>query len=131
MTTKIPLQDNIIVEKTFQFSVKILKFSPTLQDLKQFVLSNQLLRSGMSIGAYTREAQNAESKADFIHKFKIAAKEADETEYWLLLANEIAKDRLIQQLLDDLKIIQKIITKIIATTKNQVANKQVDKSINL
>ena len=114
MTTKIPLQDNIIVEKTFQFSVKILK-----------------LRSGMSIGANTREAQNAESKADFIHKFKIAAKEADETEYWLLLANEIAKDRLIQQLLDDLKIIQKIITKIIATTKNQVANKQVDKSINL
>ena len=131
MTTKIPLQDNIIVEKTFQFSVKILKFSPTLQDLKQFVLANQLLRSGMSIGANTREAQNAESKADFIHKFKIAAKEADETEYWLLLANEIAKDRLIQQLLDDLKIIQKIITKIIATTKNPVANKQVDKSINL
>ena len=131
MTTKIPLQDNIIVEKTFQFSVKILKFSPTLQDLKQFVLANQLLRSGMSIGANTREAQNAESKADFIHKFKIAAKEADETEYWLLLANEIAKDRLIQQLLDDLKIIQKIITKIIANTKNQVANKQVDKSINL
>jgi four helix bundle protein len=131
MTTKIPLQDNIIVEKTFQFSVKIFKFSPTLQDLKQFVLANQLLRSGMSIGANTREAQNAESKADFIHKFKIAAKEADETEYWLLLANEIVKDRLIQQLLDDLKIIQKIITKIIATTKNQVANKQVDKSINL
>ena len=131
MTTKIPLQDNIIVEKTFQFSVKIFKFSPTLQDLKQFVLANQLLRSGMSICANTREAQNAESKADFIHKFKIAAKEADETEYWLLLANEIVKDRLIQQLLDDLKIIQKIITKIIATTKNQVANKQVDKSINL
>ena len=131
MTTKIPLQDNIIVEQTFQFSVKILKFSPTLQDLKQFVLANQLLRSGMSIGANTREAQNAESKADFIHKFKIAAKEADETEYWLLLANEIVKDRLIQQLLDNLKIIQKIITKIIATTKNQVANKQVDKSINL
>jgi four helix bundle protein len=85
----------------------------------------------MSIGANTREAQSAESKADFIHKFKIAAKEADETEYWLLLANKIVKDRLIQQLLDDLKIIQKIITKIIATTKNQVANKQVDKSINL
>ncbi len=131
MTTKIPLQDNIIVEKTFQFAVQILKFSPILQELKQFVLANQLLRSGMSIGANTREAQNAESKADFIHKFKIAAKEADETEYWLLLANEIVKDRLIQQLLDDLKIIQKIITKIIATTKNQLANKQVDKSINL
>jgi four helix bundle protein len=131
MATKIPFQDNIIVEKTFQFAVQILKFSPIIQDLKQFVLANQLLRSGMSIGANTREAQNAESKADFIHKFKIAAKEADQTEYWLLLASEIVKDRLIQQLLDDLKIIQKIITKIIATTKNQLANRQINKSTHL
>ncbi len=121
MATKIPLQDNIIVEKTFLFAVQLLKLSPILQECKQFVLANQLLRSGMSIGANTREAQNAESKADFIHKFKIAAKEADEAEYWLLLVNEILKDPTLPKLLDDLKIIQKIITKIIATTKNQLA----------
>lgn len=123
MTAQIPLQDNIIVEKTFQFAVQILKFSPVLQESKHFVLANQLLRSGMSIGANTREAQNAESKADFIHKFKIAAKEADEAEYWLLLANEIMSEPNIPKLLEELKIIQKIITKIIATTKNQLSKK--------
>jgi four helix bundle protein len=123
MAAKIPLQDNIIVDKTFQFVVQILKFSPTLQESKHFVLANQLLRSGMSIGANTRDAQNAESKADFIHKFKIAAKEADEAEYWLLLTREVMSDAIIPKLLDNLKVIQKIITKIIATTKIQLATK--------
>jgi len=132
MSTHSPLQNNIIVDKTFQFAVSILKFSQTLQEQRQFVLSNQLLKSGTSIGANTREAQNAESRADFIHKFKIAAKEADETEYWLLLSNEICDKDLVQGLLADLKIIQKIITKIIATTKTQVSlatltNRQIDK----
>lgn len=127
MTIKSPLQDNIIVDKTFQFAVSILKFSQTLQEQRQFVLSNQLLKSGTSIGANTREAQNAESRADFIHKFKIAAKEADETEYWLLLSNEISDKIIVQELLNDLKIIQKIITKIIATTKNQIAVNHIDK----
>jgi four helix bundle protein len=123
MATKIPLQDNIIVDKTFLFAVQVLKLSPILQDQKQFVLAKQLLRSGMSIGANTREAQNAESKADFIHKFKIAAKEADEAEYWLLLTNEVIKNPIVPELLNELKVIQKIITKIIATTRNQLAKK--------
>lgn len=96
MTTKIPLQNNLIVDKTFQFAVSIVKFSQTLQEERHFVLSNQLLKSGTSIGANTREAQNAESNADFIHKFKIAAKEADETEYWLLLCNEISTKIIVQ-----------------------------------
>lgn len=54
---------------------------------KKFVIAKQLLKSGTSIGANSVEAQNAESKADFIHKIKIAAKEADETQYWLLLCD--------------------------------------------
>jgi len=127
MITKIPLQDNLIIDKTFQFAVRILKFSKLLNEQKNYILANQIQRSGTSIGSNTREAQNAESKADFIHKFKIAAKEADETEYWLLLANEVIESSEIHQLLDDLKVIQKIITKIIATTKNQLTNKQIDK----
>ncbi len=72
----IPLHNNIIVDKSFQLAILILKFAQQLQDNKQFILSNQLQRCGTSIGANIREAQNAESKADFIHKFKIAAKEA-------------------------------------------------------
>ncbi len=130
MTTKIPLQDNPIVEKTFRFAIRILKLSQILHTHKHYILANQLQRSGTSIGANTREAQNAESKADFVHKFKIAAKEADETEYWLLLSNEMISDLTIIELLDELKIIQKIITKIIATTKGQLANKQIDKLTN-
>ena len=127
MTTKIPLQDNLIIDKTFQFAVRILKFSQLLQEQKHYILSNQLQRSGTSIGANAREAQNAESKADFIHKFKVSAKEADETEYWLLLSKEVINYPEIENLLDELKIIQKIITKIIATTKTQLTNKLIDK----
>lgn len=128
----IPLQNNLIIEKSFQLAISIIKFAQILQDNKQFVLSNQLQRSGTSIGANIREAQNAESKADFIHKFKIAAKEADETGYWLLLCKEIGYQQQAQILLNDLLVVQKIVTKIIATTKNQLVTGQpaIDKSTN-
>ncbi len=79
-------QDNLILNLTFDFSLVIIDFAEKLNEMHKFVLSNQILKSGTSIGANVKEAQNAESKSDFIHKFKIAAKEADEAEYWLLLA---------------------------------------------
>jgi four helix bundle protein len=78
-------KQNVIVEKTFSFALKVIEFCEILEEKKKYVIARQLLKSGTSIGANVREAQNAESKADFIHKIKIAAKEADETEYWLLL----------------------------------------------
>lgn len=74
-------KDNLIVDLTFKFSLAILDFCDVLENDKRYILARQLLKSGTSIGANVREAQNAESKSDFIHKFKIAAKEADETEY--------------------------------------------------
>lgn len=77
-------RENIIVAKTFDFALDIIEFSEDLYETKKFSLANQIFRSGTSIGANVREAQNAESKADFTHKLKIAAKESDETEYWLL-----------------------------------------------
>lgn len=77
-------RENIIVAKTFDFALDIIEFSEDLYENKKFSLANQIFRSGTSIGANVREAQNAESKADFTHKLKIAAKESDETEYWLL-----------------------------------------------
>jgi four helix bundle protein len=76
-------KDNIIVSKSFDFALQIIEFAELLESKRKFILANQILKSGTSIGANIREAQNAESKADFIHKMKIAAKEADETEYWL------------------------------------------------
>ncbi|QIG89853.1 four helix bundle protein [Chryseobacterium sp. POL2] len=79
------MKENVILKKTFDFSLNVIKYCELLHGQKKFVISNQLLRSGTSIGANTREAQNSESKNDFIHKFKIAAKEIEETNYWLLL----------------------------------------------
>jgi four helix bundle protein len=111
------LKENVIINLTFEFSLKIIDFCEELDGLRKFALSNQLFKSGTSIGANTREAQNAESKADFIHKFKISAKEADETEYWLLLCKHSDKLPDSSELLADLAPIKKIISKIIGTSK--------------
>ena len=66
---------NVIVELSFEFALKIISYVELLEKNRKYVIAKQLLRSGTSIGANVREAQNAESKADFIHKLKIAAKE--------------------------------------------------------
>ncbi|MBC8755267.1 four helix bundle protein [Kordia sp. YSTF-M3] len=113
-------KENIIVKLTFDFSIKIIKFSEELRKLHKYEMSSQIFRSGTSIGANIREAQNAESKADFIHKFKISAKEADEVEYWLLLCQESEfYPNPTKELIPDLKSIIKIISKIIATSKRR------------
>lgn len=78
---------NPVLKHSFDFALAIVDYCDVLQSEKHFVISNQLLKSGTSIGANVMEAQNAESKADFIHKMKIAAKEAGETQYWLMLCN--------------------------------------------
>ena len=79
---------NEIEEVSFKLALKIIEYSEVLEEKKKFVLDRQLLRSGTSIGANTKEAQSAESKADFIHKLKIAYKEAIETSYWIELIKE-------------------------------------------
>ena len=80
---------SILRNKSFQFALRIIRLSKYLQEEhKEYILSKQILRSGTSIGALVREAQYAQSKADFLHKLTIALKEANETEYWLLLLKE-------------------------------------------
>ncbi len=80
-------KENLIVNLSIDFALQIIEYCELLENKRKFIISNQLLKSGTSIGANVHEAQNAESKADFIHKIKIAAKEADETDYWLTLCN--------------------------------------------
>src|SRR3954447_16216301 len=75
--------DNLIVELTFRFATEIVIFAEDLFGQKKYILANQLFRSGTSIGANVREAQSPESRNDFIHKMKVAHKEAEETKYWL------------------------------------------------
>ena len=77
---------SILGDKSLQFALSIIEvYKLLVSEKKEFVLSKQVLRSGTSIGANIREAQNAESKMDFIHKLAIAQKECDETLYWLEL----------------------------------------------
>ncbi|MEO6488316.1 MAG: four helix bundle protein [Ferruginibacter sp.] len=113
--------DNLIVELTFQFALNIIQVSEILILNHKYVISKQLLRSGTSIGANVREAQNAESRADFIHKMKIAAKETDETYYWLLLCkNSKEYDVDCDQLITECFSIGKMLSKIIASARKNV-----------
>lgn len=114
---------NIILKKTIEFALSTIEYVEVLEFKKKFVIANQLLKSGTSIGANVHEAQNAESKVDFIHKFKIAAKEADETEYWLTLCTYAKNYPNCENLVSEIKEIQKIITKIISSSKNQLIKK--------
>lgn len=111
-------KDNLIIKLTLEFALEIVEYSELLEEHRKFVIARQLMKSGTSIGANVREAQNAESKADFIHKMKIAAKEADETGYWLMLC-EMSKNYPKNELLiEKLHSIINILSKIISTSKS-------------
>ncbi len=118
-TTNPTYKENIILKLTFEFALDIIKYSEILDENRKHVFSKQILRSGTSIGANTKEAQNAESKSDFIHKLKIAFKEADELEYWLYLCNEANNYPSSVHLLEKLTEIKKILNKIISSSKQR------------
>ena len=110
-----------IVERTFKFAVDIIRLVGRLgrESLSMRVLSNQVLRSGTSVGASIEEAQAAESKADFIHKYNIALKEARETKYWLRLLStaDMPKDTDLDSLIRESDEICRIIAQIIINAR--------------
>lgn len=116
-------KENIVRDKSFKFSVRVVKLYQYLQaEKKEFILSKQLLRSGTSVGAMVREAEHAETKADFKHKMGIAQKEINETIYWLELLKEtdyLTSEQFESICLDATEII-KLITSIIKTTKTNI-----------
>ncbi|MBK7393932.1 MAG: four helix bundle protein [Chloracidobacterium sp.] len=82
-------KESVLRSKSYAFSVRIVRLSQFLvAEHKEYVLSRQVLRSGTSIGALVREAEYGISKADFRNKMSIALKEANETEYWLLILRD-------------------------------------------
>ena len=105
----------------FLFAIEIVGLYKVLAERKEFVLSKQVLRSGTSIGANIREAEHAQSKADFIHKLSISLKEANETEYWLDLLYETKYINQIEFENIKPKIIEllKLLTSIINTSKSK------------
>jgi len=114
-------KDNVIVTKKLDFSVTVIAYCEVLEQDRKYVIARQLLRSATSIGANVFEAQNAKSKADFIHKMKIAAKEASETLYWLILCERSKSYSNDPKLKADLDEILKILSKIIASSKGRLS----------
>src|SRR5664279_2794993 len=112
-----PQADNLILKLTLEFALDIIDYCEILETQRKFVISKQLLKAGTSIGANVREAQNAESKADFIHKMKIASKEAGESEYRLILCKLSKNYPKNEILLKKLEVIESVLGKIIFTSK--------------
>lgn len=117
-------QENIILEKSFAFAVRIVKLYKYLCDeKKEYILSKQLLRSGTSIGANINEAQAAQSTNDFIAKLSVASKEARESRYWidLLIQTDFlcASEQHTQTLQNDIDELIKMLTAIIKTTQER------------
>ncbi len=102
---------------TQKFGLNSLAFNEKLMIDKRYSLANQFCRSSTSIGANVFEAQFAESSKDFIHKLKIAEKEASETAYWLSLFEEAYHYNEVHQLKIELSVIRRMLTKVITTMK--------------
>ena len=116
------VKDNIILDKSFDFAIRVVKLYKHLcDDKKEYVLSKQLLRSGTSIGANINEAQAGQSKADFIAKMAISSKEARESKYWidLLIKTDYLNknDKHVQTLVNDIEEIVKLLTSIVKSSQ--------------
>lgn len=115
------MKNNPIKERNFKFALSIIKLYKKLQGQNEFIISKQLLRSGTSIGANIEEATAAQSKKDFLHKMSIASKEARETSYWLRLLKDGDLIKIsVDEYLDEINQIIKIITKIVKTTSENL-----------
>jgi len=117
------MKKNVVKEKSFAFALRTVKLCRYLNNEKrEFVLSKQLLRSGTAIGALVREAEQAESKADFIHKMAIALKEANETDYWieLLFQSDTINKKEYDSIHPEIIELCKLLTSIIKTSRQQL-----------
>ncbi len=115
-------RENVILDKTYAFSIRIIKtYKELCDEKKEYTLAKQLLRSGTSIGANMEEAQGGQSKRDFFAKISISYKEARETKYWLRLLRDTQylDKTLADSLITDCEEILKLIGSIQKTIKNQ------------
>ena len=112
--------EKAIQEKSFRFAVRIVNLCKYLQaEKKEYVLSKQVLRSGTSVGANVAEAQQAQSRPDFISKLNVSLKEAYETNYWLRLLHETQylSQEAFESIIADCSEVEKLLISIIKTTK--------------
>ena len=120
------MKENIVKEKSYKFALRVINTYKFLSDEKrEFVLSKQMLRSGTAIGALVREAEHAQSRADFIHKMNISLKEANETEYWLMLLKDskYIDEESFVSIHKDCDELIRLLVSIVKTTKTTNENK--------
>ena len=114
---------NPILKLSFDFALMVVDYCELLESKRKYIVARQLLRSGTSVGANTMEAQNAESKADFIHKMKIAAKEAEETQYWLWLCSHSTNYPDCDELISKLEEVNRVLGSIVNTARKNIISK--------
>ncbi len=116
---------SLLKEQSFEFALAIITvYKELTEEKREYVLSKQLLRSGTSVGANIREAQNAQSRADFLHKLSISQKECDESLYWLELLHQskFIKTSLFNELHSKAESLLKMLRSAILTTKQKTHN---------
>ena len=112
---------NVIVEKSYDFALRILQLGKYLREQQEYLVSKQVVRCGTSIGANVEEAQGGQSKADFIAKMQIALKEARETKYWLRLLRDgkLLETRLAESLIQDVEELLRLLNAILISSKER------------
>ena len=116
------MKDSVVRDKSYVFALKIVKaYRYLTQERQEFVLSKQVLRSGTSIGALVKEAEHAQSLADFVNKMNVALKEANETEYWLMLLkdSEYIDEQNYMSIHYDCSELIKLLASIVKTSKKK------------
>ena len=110
------------MDKSFAFAVRIVRLYKLLCSRNEFVLSRQLLRSGTSVGVMLKESEHAQSKSDFINKLSIALKEANETEYWIMLLKETdyLSEKEYESIIEDCRELIKLTVSIVKTSKQNM-----------
>lgn len=115
-------KENVVADKSYAFALRIIKlYKFLIGEKKEYVLSKQVLRSGTAIGALIKEAEHAQSRADFIHKMNIALKETNETVYWLMLLkdSEYIDESSFNSINTECVEILKLLISIVKTTKGK------------
>lgn len=119
------MKENFLKTKSYSFALDSISLYKQLIEKKEFILSKQLVRSATSVGANIREANNAQSPADFIHKLSISLKECGESQYWLelLLDSEYIVKPEFDSIYNKSQELHKMLSSSIITSKNKFNNK--------
>lgn len=119
-------KDNLILQLSFELAISVVDFCAQLDSQRKWTFSNQILSAGLALGANIRAAHSAEGKADFIHKLKVAAKEAEQLEFYMEVCHASEHLPANDRLLDQLQTISSILNTIITTAKSNLTKKSAD-----